>query len=141
MPTNQMKALTAAGALATGVLFAPYGGADGFGFAAEAASKRTVTVTINAKTPRQQARLQRALTVAGRASARIDQRGNGNAAAISQDGDGNRAAVIQRGSNHTGTITQTGSNNSHLLLQFGRNASQDVVQTGNKSGITLQWSR
>ncbi|HZA01656.1 MAG TPA: curlin [Hyphomicrobiaceae bacterium] len=75
-----------------------------------------------------------------RNSARVDQKGSGNAAAVSQSGHWNWAAIFQRGRGHSATVAQNGNSNAFGVFQFGRNTSIDAAQTGNgQAGLVLQY--
>lgn len=62
--------------------------------------------------------------------ARIDQRGQNNAAGVVQQGDGNVGLVSQRGDGHSATLQQAGNGNSYGIFQFGRNTDTRVAQDG-----------
>jgi hypothetical protein len=71
--------------------------------------------------------------------AKVDQKGDDNAAALSQKGAGNYGLVVQRGHDHTATVSQEGSNNALGVFQFGRNTNLDIAQTGRgNAGLVLQ---
>ncbi len=110
---------------------------------AEARNSGNVSITI---TPRgEQAEVIRgglqlySLIKSAKNRAKVNQRGEGNAAAIAQRGNGNTAQVFQRGRGHEAVVEQTGNSNWLGVFQFGRNTRSTVAQTGNgKSGLVFQ---
>jgi Curlin associated repeat len=110
---------------------------------AQARSSGSVSVTI---TPRgEQAEIIRgglqiySMIKSAKNRAKVNQRGESNAAAIAQHGSGNNAQVFQRGRGHEAVVEQTGNSNWLGVFQFGRNSRSNVAQTGNgKSGLVIQ---
>lgn len=71
--------------------------------------------------------------------AKIDQRGNNNAAGIGQYGSGDVAAVFQNGSANSGSIVQRGNNDAFALFQFGKGNTGNTQQNRDgQVGIVLQ---